>query len=131
QAIYDARRAAAAEIIANILLDEEARRRKVERAALYAEEITAKARPVSDADVSTWYKANPQQVQGATLDQVRGPILSLLTQTRVQTARDAYVDTLKAKTPVRVMLDPPRMSVSAGNSPAKGPANAAIELIEF
>jgi protein-disulfide isomerase len=131
QAIYEARRAAAGEIIANILLDEEAKRRKVERTALYEQEITAKATSVSDADVSAWYKANPQQVQGATLDQVRAPILSLLTRIRTQNARDAYVDTLKAKTPVRVMLEPPRTAVSAGSSPAKGPANAPIELIEF
>jgi protein-disulfide isomerase len=131
QAVYQARRAAAGEIIAKILLDEEAKQRKVDRATLDAQEITAKAQPVSDADVSAWYEANPQRVQGATLDQVRRPILSLLTQMHIQNARDAYIDALKTRTPVRVMLEPPRTAVSAGNSPAKGPANAPIELIEF
>jgi protein-disulfide isomerase len=131
QALYDARRAAAGEIIANILLDEEAKRRKVEPTALYEQEITAKVTPVSDGDVSAWYAANPQRVQGATLDQVHAPILSLLTRMRIQNARDAYIDTLKAKTRVRLMLEPPRATVSAGSSPSKGPANAPIELIEF
>ena len=86
---------------------------------------------MTEADVSAWYRANPQRVQGATLDQVRAPITQLLQQERSQAARETYLDTLKAKTPVRLMLEPPRQTVSAGNSPAKGAANAPIEVIEF
>ena len=131
QAIFEARRAAADQIVGDLLLDQEAKRRSVERAVLYEQEITAKAKPVVEADIAAWYQANAQRVQGATLDQVRAPIQSLLTQERIQGARDAFVETLKAKTPVRVMIQPPRVSVSAGTSPARGQANAPIELIEF
>jgi protein-disulfide isomerase len=131
QAIYEARRAAADEIVGDMLLDQEAKRRSVERNALYEQEITSKAKPVVEADIAAWYQANAQRVQGATLDQVRAPIQSLLIQERIQAARETYLQTLKAKTPVRVMIEPPRMTVSAGTSPAKGQANAPIELIEF
>jgi protein-disulfide isomerase len=131
QALYEARQAAAGEIIANLLLDQEAKRRNVQPTVVYSQEILSRVKPVADADVVTWYEKNPQQVQGATLDQVRASILSLLTQQREQEVRDAYIDTLKAKTAVRVMLEPPRVAVSAGTSPTKGPANAPIELIEF
>jgi protein-disulfide isomerase len=131
QALYEARRAAADEIIGDLLIDQEAKRRGVERAALVAQEITSNVAAVSDADVTAWYQANPQRVRGATLDQVRAPIQSLLTEERHQHARQAFLDTLKAKTPVRVMLDAPRQAVKAGTSPARGPANAPIELIEF
>lgn len=131
QAMYEARRAAVNEIIANTLLDQEAKRRNVERSALYQQEIAAKAKPVVEAEVLAWYQANPQRVQGATLDQVRAPIQSMLTEERIQNARDTYLDTLKAKTPVLVMLEPPRAAVDAGSSPAKGPSKAPIELIEF
>jgi protein-disulfide isomerase len=131
QALYEARRASAEEMIGNVLLDQEAKRRGIERTALIEQEITAKAVPVTEADVASWYQSNPQRLQGATLDQVRAPIKSMLTQERIQNVRDAYLNTLKAKTPVRVMLDPPRAAVRAGTSPAKGPASAPIELIEF
>ena len=131
QALYEARRATADEMIGNLLLDQEAKRRGIERAALVEQEITSNAAPVTEADVAAWYQANPQRLQGATLDQVRAPIKSLLTQERIQNVRDAYLNTLKAKTRVQVMLDPPRATVQAGTSPAKGPANAPIELIEF
>jgi protein-disulfide isomerase len=131
QAIYESRRAAADEMVGDILLDQEAKKRSVNKAALYEQEISSKAKAVTEAEVAAWYEANPQRVQGATLDQVRAPIQSMLTQQRIQAARDAYIDTLKAKTPVRVMIPPPRVTVSAGNSPVKGSTTAPIELIEF
>ena len=131
QALYEARRATADEMAGNLLLDQEAKRRGIDRTKLYDEEITAHAGTVAEAEVSAWYQANPQRVQGATLDQVRAPIRSLLTQERLQSAREAYITTLKAKTPVRIMLEPPRAAVSAGNSPVRGSAAAPIELIEF
>ena len=49
----------------------------------------------------------------------------------MQDIRAKYLDELKSKTSVRVMLDPPRQVVAAANSPAKGPAKAPVEMIEF
>jgi hypothetical protein len=131
QAIYEARRVALDDAIANKLIDDAAKAQRLDRAALIEKEITWKIATVSDADIQTWYQANQQRVQGATLDQVRAPIQSLLTQQRTQAAREAYIETLKAKTPTRVMIQPPRVMVTAGNSPVKGSASAPIELIEF
>ena len=131
QALYESRRMAADEIVGNLLLDEEAKRRGIERTVLFEQEITSHVAAVTDADVAAWFQANPQRVQGVAIDQVRDPIKSLLTQERMQTARDTFLDKLKAKTPVRVTLEPPRQTVRAGNSPARGPANAPIEMIEF
>ena len=43
-----------------------------------------------------------------------------------------YLDTLKAKTTVRVMLDPPRQKVAmVSSSPTRGPAGAPVEVVEF
>jgi len=131
QAVYEARRAAADELIGNILIEQEAKRRGVSQAALIEQEIATHVAPVSEGDVSAWFQANQQRVQGATLDQVRLPIQQLLTEERTQAARDDFLQKLKVKTPVRVTLEPPRQSVAAGSSPAKGPTGAPIELIEF
>ena len=131
QAVYEARRAAAEELVGNMLLEQEAKRRSLEPTALYEQEITSKVKAVTETEIAEWYQGNQQRVQGATLDQVRAPIQSMLTQQRTQLARDAYVGTLKAKTPTRVMIQPPRVMVTAGTSPVKGSASAPIELIEF
>jgi protein-disulfide isomerase len=131
QALYEARRAALEEIVANRLMDAAAKAQGIDRTALIEKEITAKVAPVSDTDIATWYQANQGRLQGAPLDQVRQPIRAYLTQERMQGVRGVYVDSLKAKTDVRVMLDPPRQKVATANSPSKGPANAPIEMVEF
>src|SRR4029079_8976503 len=50
QALYEARRAAADEIIGNLLLDQEAKRLGIDRAKLIQEQITQHATPVTEAD---------------------------------------------------------------------------------
>jgi protein-disulfide isomerase len=130
-ALYEARRAAVDDLVGEKLLAQQSKALGITSAALMDKEIGSKIATVTEADVLEWYKANPGRVQGAPIDQVRAPIRSLLTQERTQTVFQAYVDQLKAKTPVRIMLDPPREKVAVAGSPAKGLASAPIELIEF
>jgi protein-disulfide isomerase len=58
-------------------------------------------------------------------------IEAYLRQQKVRDRQQAFVNELKAKTTVRVMLEPPRMTVADGNGPATGPANAPVQIIEF
>jgi protein-disulfide isomerase len=131
QVIFEARRAVLDEMIGNELLDQESKARGVERHTLEESEINSKVGPVTDAEIAAWYQTNTARVQGATLDQVREPIRALLAQQRVTEARDRYLTTLKAKTPVRVLLEPPRQQVATAGRPTLGPSNAPIEMIEF
>jgi protein-disulfide isomerase len=131
QALYDARRAALDEIIATNLLEAEAKALRLDRTALVEKEITSKSRAVSDADVSAWYQANQGRLQGAPLEQVRAAIGNYLSQERIDAVRREYLETLKLKTAVRVLLEPPRQTVASADSPSRGSATAPIELIEF
>jgi hypothetical protein len=132
QALYEARRAALDEIVASKLMDEAAKAQGIDRAALVAKEITAKVTSVTDDEVNAWYQANQGRVQGAPLEQVRQPIRSYLTQERMQAIRQQYIASLKSRTAVKVMLDPPRQTVKmAANSPVRGPANAPVEIVEW
>jgi protein-disulfide isomerase len=132
QALYEARRAALDEIVASRLMDDAAKAQGIDRPALVEKEITSKVANVTDADVAAWYQANQARVQGAPLEQVRQPIRAYLTQERMQTVRQNYINTLRSRTPVKVMLDPPRQAVKgAPTSPVRGPANAPIEIVEW
>jgi len=131
QALYEARRLVLEDLVSNALMDQEAKARGIDRSSLVEKEITAKVSSVTDVEIAQWYQANQGRVQGASLDQVRQPIRQYLTQERMQLAREQFLDTLRAKTPVRVLLEAPRQNVSAAKGAAKGPANAPIEIIEF
>ena len=132
QALFEARRAALDELVAGKLFDEAAKAQGIDRAALIEKEITANVPAVSDTDVTTWYQGNQSRLQGAPLEQVKQPIRAFLTQERMQGIRAQYIDALKAKTAVRVMLDPPRQKVAmVSSSPTRGPAGAPVEVVEF
>jgi hypothetical protein len=132
QALYEARRAALEDIVANRLMDAAAKAAGVDRSALIEKEITAKVAPVTDAEIAAWYQANQGRLQGAPLEQVKQPIRAFLTQERMQGIRAQYLDGLKAKTVVKVMLDPPRQKVEmVSSSPSRGPANAPVEVVDF
>jgi protein-disulfide isomerase len=131
QAIYESRRAVLDEMIGTQLIAADAKARGTDSATLIAQEITSKVTPPTEEEISAWYAANQARVQGASLDQVRAPIRSLLIQERTSTARDAYVDRLKQATPVSITLDPPRLAVSDAGRPGRGPENAPVQIIEF
>jgi protein-disulfide isomerase len=131
QAVYQARLSALDEIVGDHLLDNEARSRTIDRDRLVDTEITSKVAAPTEADVAAWYGSHPDRVQGASLDRVQAPIRALLFDERTRAARESFLDTLRAKTPVRIALEPPREQVEADGRPSRGPANAAVEIIEF
>jgi protein-disulfide isomerase len=131
QALFEARRAALDEIVGNELINREAKARGVDRATLTRNEIDAKVSSPTEIEVAAWYQANPSRVQGAPLDKVEGQIKALLVQERTQTARKQYLDGLKARTAVTIMLEPPRLKVADAGRPSRGPARAQVEIIEF
>jgi protein-disulfide isomerase len=130
-AIYEARRAAIDDIAGEKLIDVEAKARGVTTTALIDQEITSKIQSVTDADVTAWFNTNSSRVKGATLDQVRVPIRNLLTQERTAAVYQRFVNQLKEKTPVRILLEAPRRKIATADSPYQGPANAPVELVEF
>ena len=59
-------------------------------------------------------------------EDIADPIRRLLTQERTETAHREFLDSLRASYAVRIMLEPPRLAVSDGGGPARGPADAPL-----
>ena len=131
QALYLARRAALDELVGNLLIAREASARGVGKEALVRQEVNGKVAMPTDADIDAWYQTNKDRLRGATLDTVRPAIRDYLVEERTRDAREAFLNRLKEKTPVTVSLEPPRHTLAAAASPAKGPENAPIEIVEF
>ena len=131
QAIYQARRDAVEELINDTLLQQDVAARKLDAAAIIEQEITSKVAPPTDEDAAIFYRENRVRMQNATLDQARDTIKSYLVQQRTLSARQVYLDGLRAKTDIRITLEPPRQVVATDGRPSKGPEKAPITLIEF
>jgi len=133
QAVYDGRKDALDRLVAEILVEQAAKTRGVDADAYMDEEVAKRTKPVTDADVSTFYKANTQQMQGRPLEEVASTIRSFLQDQQEDAAHTAIIaDLRKAAAPVQVRLDPPRVPVViAPHDPVRGPATAVVTLVEF
>lgn len=130
--LYATRRDALEGLIGDILMEQQAKAKGITKDELVKQEITAKIQPVTDADVKAWFDQNQQRMGGKTLDQVAAQIKPYLERQREAEARDTYVGTLKKSAAVQVMLEPPRQDVRvAADDPVKGPASAAVTIVEF
>ena len=89
QKLYDGRRNALEEIVADMLLADAAKARGLSQAAYVESEVTKRVTPVTDAEVAAFYQANIGQMQGRSLEVMGPAITRYLTEEQEKTARAA------------------------------------------
>ncbi len=133
QKLYDGRRAALDAIIADMLLTEAAKKKNMTAEAFEIDELGKRVKPVTDAEVVSFFQANVNQMQGRPLEVMAPAISRYLTEQRRVEARQALISELRKAGPdVRVLIDAPRRDVEIDSSdPSLGRASAPVTLIEF
>lgn len=120
-------------LIAERLMAGEAARQGLSVEALEKAEVLDKTTPVSEADITAFVEANRARLPGdpaALLPQIR----QYLSEQRVEMRRAAYLDELRARTKVEVLLKPPpvyRAPVDLAGAPSRGPEDARVTVVEF
>ncbi|MFN7940893.1 MAG: thioredoxin domain-containing protein [Thermoanaerobaculia bacterium] len=118
-------------LVEDKLVDAEAAARGVDKQSLLKTEIQDKVSDISDAEVDTWFQQNQARLGGRTKESIAPQIKQFLSQQKQNDVREAFLGGLRAKYTAKVLIEPPRMVVAEADSPAKGPANAPVVLIEF
>ena len=134
QKLYDGRRAALEAIIADMLLAEAAKKKGMSADAYVEAEIGKRVKPVTDAEVVTFYQANINQMQGRSLEVMSPAINRYLTDQQRDTAR-ASADRRAAQGGPGgagvVRCAAARASRSAPPIPRSAAPSAPVTLIEF
>ena len=133
QSFYDGRKAALDRLVARMLVEKAAAARAVDADRYVKDEVAKRRKPVTDADVSGFFKASQQQMRDRPLEEMAPSIKAFLDEQQEDAAYDALIAELrKAGAPVRMHLEPPRVQVAvAVHDPSRGPASAPITLVEF
>jgi protein-disulfide isomerase len=122
------------QMIADRLLEQEAKRRGVSVSALVREEVEAKATAVTEGDVTDFINQNRARLRQPESDELRGKVADFLRQQRLSQRRDSYVAGLRAQTPVQVYLtepEPIRVKVDPSVGFARGAREAPVTIVEF
>jgi protein-disulfide isomerase len=128
---YEAMREGLDQLIADELVKQEAKARKVTPEQLEQQEITDKIPAPTDAEIQKLFDDNKAQLQGQTLDQLKPRIVEYLKQQKQAERRQAFLNELKAKYKTTVNLKPPVVKVETANRPFRGGANAPVTIVEF
>lgn len=131
--LYELRKTALDIKINNILLQQEAGKRKVSANDLIQAEILAKMKPVSEEDARAFYDQNRSQINGEYA-QVKNQIVQHLSQTEQTRRETEFVEELRKPADIKIFLatpDLPRFAIAIDDQPSKGNASAVVTIVEF
>jgi protein-disulfide isomerase len=127
---YEIRSRALESLIQERLVEAEAKKKGVTPEKLLEEALGDAFAEPTDAEIEAFYLAQRDRIQRPLAD-VKGPIRDALRDARRQSARQAYVDRLRAAAKVEVYLRPPRVEVAADPSRLRGDPAAPVTIVEF
>jgi protein-disulfide isomerase len=127
--LYEVRAGAAENLVAQRLLDAEAKKLGTDADTLL--EAEAKKRlSVTDADVQRFYDDNKKSFGDRPMDDMKVQIREHLERRAAPEAARSYVQQLREAASVEILLERTRTQVAA-TGPARGPADAPVTIIEF
>ncbi len=127
--LYEVRAGAAENLVAQRLLDAEAKRLGTDADGLI--EAEAKKRvAIADADVQRFYDENKKSFGDRPIEEMKTQIREHLERRAGPEAARKYVEELRAQAKVEILIERPRTHVEA-TGPARGPADAPVTIIEF
>jgi len=129
--IYATKKRAVDALIADQLLDQEAKKRGVSREQLLKQEVKDKVTPVTDAEVEKVYNDNKDKVGGRTLAELKAPITQQLQNSREQQRQQEFIRELRKTAAIKMELKPPMVNVATDGAPVRGNANAPVTIVEF
>ena len=129
---YDVRKQILQQLVNDKLVAAEAAARKVTPEELLKQEVDSKAPTVTDDEAQQYYDRMKGRMAGKTFDEVKPDIVKNLGMQKQLERRTQFVNELAAKSNVRVLLDPPRATVTwQKDLVALGPADAPVTIVEW
>ena len=122
--------AAVQEVVRLRLLDEEAEARGISRDELVAAETAGKI-DVTQEEITTFYPQNQSRLGGRSFEELYGQIGSYLQEVEREQALTDLTDGLAADKEIVYLVEPFRADIDVEGSPAAGPADAPVTIVEF
>ncbi len=119
--------------INDILLEQEAQKRKVTTTALLQTEVAAKVPTITEADAQKFYNENKDRING-DFEKTKAQIIQYLQQQENEKATIAFAQRLRNTAQVQTFLTPPEppvYSITTDDQPSKGNPAAKVTIVEF
>ena len=121
-------RKALEEAIDNRLLEDEARRKQMPLDQLLESEVYKDVKDPTEDQLEVYYEGLDTQ---ESYQSIRGEVLQHIRELRRTKARAAYVEALRKKAQINILLMPPTANVNTATAFARGDKAAPVVLVEF
>ena len=128
---WSIRRTALETIVDRTLIEREAAARGVSVADLEKAEIEDRAAPLTDAEKTAFYEKNKERFGSRSREEAMAIIDAGFRSQRTGARRAEFVEELRAKAGVRIVLATPSTNVALGTNPVLGPPSAPVTIVEF
>jgi protein-disulfide isomerase len=121
------------QMVDNILLVEEAKRRQIGPEEIVRAEISDKVRTPTDAEVTKFYNDNKARISG-DVNSVRNQVAMYLQEEEKRRLEGELSNRLRKNADVRWLITEPAQpvqNISVDDDPARGGANAPVTIVEF
>ena len=130
QQLYALQGKALGEVIANMLLEEEAKRRSLTVNDLIQTEVNPKVGAPTNAEIRQFYEQNKARIK-KPLKEVRDSVVSVLKQAKARRHLNDLIAEIRSSTEVEIMLEPPRLPIDLEGVRSRGPSDASVTVVEF
>ena len=118
------------QLIRKKLVEVEAKKKGLSSEELLRQEVDSKISDPSDDEAKGYYLAVKNQTT-LPFDQIKSQVKQLLKSAEIQQAREKYAESLRDKTEVSILLQPPVVQVAYDPARVKGNVDAPITIVEF
>ena len=119
--------------INDLLLEQEAQKRKLTARAIIEADVLPKVKKITEEDARKFYDGNKAKMP-AEFNELRDQIIQYLTENEQQKAQMAFAERLRSTASVQVFLkspEMPRLAIATNDQPWKGGEQAAVTIVEF
>ena len=129
---YQIKKKALDNMIAQRILDAEAKKKGLTADKLLEQEVDAKIAEPTDVELKAVYAVQKEQKeQNRTFEEMKPQLAQTLKRARIQQARQEYSAHLREQAKVSVMLNPPRVEVAVDPARVRGNPKAKVMIVEF
>ena len=119
--------------INDVLLEQEAQKRKITATAVVEADLTPNVRKVSEDDARKFYAENKERIDG-DFDGVKDRLMDYLQKKEQRRAELALIEKMKQGSKVEINLKEPvspAFQIATDDQPAKGSVDAPVTIVEF
>jgi len=112
------------------LLENEAKSQGLSTDALLEQTVDRNLPPLSASEIEAYYLAQKSSLN-RPFDEVRPQVERSLAQARRQQARQEYIDRLRQRSDVAILLNRPKVEVTVDLTRVRGSPDAPVTIVEF